>query len=382
MSSHKASVLYVTHASNLTGASRSLLDLLGGLDRARVSPTVLLRCHGPLESKLDELSIPYRIVPYSLATIDRYEPKMAAVKRPVAMFLRQFAVNDFIKNACFDLVHNNSLLVDAGMFAAQQYGIPYLAHVRELVYEDHGGVFVNETRTKRLLQGASEIVYISRFVSDKFASWAPNTPSRVVYNAVNPSSYYREHKALMQGDAVRLLFAGTFAPGKGSLEAIQATELLRNNGTKAHLTIVGGIRIAEYYEECISYINEHALRDCVEILDFTDDLSSLRANNDISLVCSRSEAMGRVTIEGMLSGCLVIGAAAGATTELVEHLKTGLLYQSGNPESLAEAIEWAIAHQNSAQRIASAGQDWAYSTFDVDTYARDMMGVYDEILNR
>ena len=56
-------VCYVTHKPNLTGANRSLLDLLDGLDRDRYEPVVLVNRRGPLLAELKKRDIPYK---YSL----------------------------------------------------------------------------------------------------------------------------------------------------------------------------------------------------------------------------------------------------------------------------------------------------------------------------
>lgn len=43
----------------------------------------------------------------------------------------------------------------------------------------------------------------------------------------------------------------------------------------------------------------------------------MRKKIDVELVCSRSEAFGRVTIESMMSSNPVIGANTGGTKELI-----------------------------------------------------------------
>lgn len=50
---------------------------------------------------------------------------------------------------------------------------------------------------------------------------------------------------------------------------------------------------------------------------------------DILCMCSDREAFGLSTVEGMLSGCLIIGTNTGGTTEILEDGTTGLLYAQG-----------------------------------------------------
>lgn len=76
---------------------------------------------------------------------------------------------------------------------------------------------------------------------------------------------------------------------------------------------------------------------------------------DINLVCSRSEGLGRITIESMLAGCLTISAAAGATCEIIKDKDNGLLYQCGNFKVLANKIEWAINHKGILKRLQNKG---------------------------
>ena len=51
---------------------------------------------------------------------------------------------------------------------------------------------------------------------------------------------------------------------------------------------------------------------------------------DIALVASCSEAFGRVTVEAMLAGMLVIGADVAGTSELICDGVNGILYEDDN----------------------------------------------------
>ena len=58
----------------------------------------------------------------------------------------------------------------------------------------------------------------------------------------------------------------------------------------------------------------------------------------IAVVASKSEAFGRVTIEAMLGGLVVVATDAGANSELIDNGKTGYLYPSGDYHKLYECI--------------------------------------------
>lgn len=77
----------------------------------------------------------------------------------------------------------------------------------------------------------------------------------------------------------------------------------------------------------------------------------LRQNMDIELMCAERETFGWVTVEGMRSGLLVIGANTGATPEIITNMKTGLLYTHGDARDLADKIEWVLKNPSSADEI-------------------------------
>lgn len=101
---------------------------------------------------------------------------------------------------------------------------------------------------------------------------------------------------------------------------------------------------------------------------------------DIVLMCSTSEAFGRVTVEGMLSGALVIGAKSAATLELIQHGTTGLLYNSGSIEGLAAQILYAVEHPETAARIADSGQQFALQNLTAEKNAERINSLYEELV--
>lgn len=372
-------VLYVTHNSNLTGASRSLLDLLAALDRDKVEPVAVLRKKGPLEDKLVELRVPYIVVPYAFS-VTGAETKVPAWAFPFFDRMASNKIASYARKNDFDLIHCNSLLVDVGMRAARACELPYVVHVRDLVTEDHSMVFRNEVQTRDLIAHASVNLFISRFVESKFSSWIGCAPYEVLHDAVAIGGFKGRPNPPFTGDRpLRLIMPSRFQEMKGQLEAIKAVEIACGRGVPCELKLLGTIGEPLYYEECCSYVKTHKL-DYVRIEHFTDDMAAEYAQSDITLVCSKAEAMGRVTIEGMQTGCLVIGADAGATSELICDRHTGLLYQSGNVESLAEAIIWASKNPEKAAKISSFASNRASVEFDRDAYAASITGLYERLL--
>ena len=109
-------------------------------------------------------------------------------------------------------------------------------------------------------------------------------------------------------------------------------------------------------------------------------LKRIRRNTDITIVASRSEGLGRTTIEGMLAGTLVIGANAGATPEIIMDGYNGYLYNVNDPKNLSDIISNAIDNKDIAIKIAERGQKDAMQRFNRTRYGIELLEIYKELV--
>jgi glycosyltransferase involved in cell wall biosynthesis len=376
---HAMRVLYVKNSSGLGGASRSLLDLLEVIDRERVEPIVLLPKHGPIEDKLAELDVK-SIVISSTTSVTNGGGRVKTVVKELVNKFAGIRVAYLIRKLDIDIVHNNSMCTDIGLRAANLAKIPCIVHVRELCAE-YRGAFNNEKLIRRLLPKASQVIFISEFVANKFQPWAGNAPTYILPDAIRLSAPCScSTLSSTEKKAFTLLAPGRIEYGKGQIDAIKATELLGNAGVNVELILLGALYRSGYYDDCEDYIKDNHLSS-VQMLPFSNDIADDYAKADAVLMCAIDEGLGRVTVEGMLAGKLVIAAESGATPELISDGQTGLLYKPGDPNELASKIEWAINNPNEAARIAETGHSYAKSTFDLQVYANNILDIYEGCLS-
>src|SRR5699024_10686887 len=120
------------------------------------------------------------------------------------------------------------------------------------------------------------------------------------------------------------------------------------------------------------------LENYISFEGYRDDRQNVWSETDIALVTSSAEAFGRVTVEAMMAGALVIGADTMGTKEILNN-RYGLLYKQGNPKSLAESIIFSFQNINKIKRIADNGRNYAYNNFNSKTNADNIYKVYDKI---
>ncbi len=146
------------------------------------------------------------------------------------------------------------------------------------------------------------------------------------------------------------------------------------------LMLVGGSD-GQHPQYCRALARDLGIADRVEFTGFLADPYPVYLAADASLMCSKAEAMGRVTVEAM-SACLpVIGHDTGGTPELIEHEHTGLLYRGG-PEELAACMERFITDPAWARTLGDNGWRVARERYTVEAYAAQVYQVLQSVVQR
>ena len=90
-------------------------------------------------------------------------------------------------------------------------------------------------------------------------------------------------------------------------------------------------------------------------------------------------------IEGMLQGCLIIGADTpnSATRELIIPEKTGILYPSGDMDALSTSMLRCLDcnSQQELCNIAQQGQKNALQEYTTAVNAQNIVSIYNKLLN-
>lgn len=244
-----------------------------------------------------------------------------------------------IKKNNIELVYTNTRTVLLGVYINKLYKIPHIWHIREYGMEDRGIKFLisDHTYSKYFRRYTNYIVLISKSINKFYEQRFALPCHKVVYDDVS-SRYICTIKKEME-KPVKVLIAGTICEGKGQLEVVKAILRVNEVEERVNLYIAGRCIERRYLEEIEALKKEHDRFEAIKILGLVENMNELRSQMDISIVASRSEAFGRVTIEGMLSGLIVVGADCGGTSELIENGRNGFLYKKGDITDLQNILD-------------------------------------------
>ncbi|MGV0853911.1 glycosyltransferase family 4 protein, partial [Mycolicibacterium phlei] len=171
--------------------------------------------------------------------------------------------------------------------------------------------------------------------------------TRVLYPVVdNPTGTPPQRQP---GQRLRAILAGYFSAAKGQHLAIEAIAIARQAGVDIELTLIGAGR----HEPLRNLAHRLGVDDLVTIHQPTPDLRPHWAASHVGLMCSHSEAFGRVTVEAMRAGLPVCGTNSGGTPEIIKPGVAGLLSPPGDPQALAANLMTLEADENLRRSLAT-----------------------------
>ncbi|MCU5174421.1 glycosyltransferase family 4 protein [Bacillus paranthracis] len=363
-------ILYVAHENTKGGATHSLINILDHLPK-HIKPYVLIpktlrfRSYftkeyrslfnaGTLEEELEKRKIPYFEAFYFL---DNINVKQNLIRESFFSIIRSRELNRIkkqIQKEDIKIIHSNSSVIKFGADLAHLCNLKHLWHVRESVgdifdiSEEHLRVYKNN-----IVNGSEEIIFVSQKMKSDFIE------------DINSSKYEKKIKQIYNGVPLRnsnmniktdreifnIYSFGTVYEIKGQEDLVYLAKRMKEDGiTRFSIKIVGAKKAA-YYEYLLSLIKKYRLEDVIEFIDYTNNLELLRKDASVEIVSSRSEAFGRVAVEAMNFGNLVIATPVGGLKEIITDKQTGLQYNPGDINKLYENILLIINKEIDIEKI-------------------------------
>ena len=374
-------ILFMASDNNCTsGAFLCMAELNQELNRKGITSLVVLPEYGNGESVLEEKNIEYTYVVSEDWTIPIEYPDIIKKKRQLQRNVEAVKrLENLISEHQIKIIHNNTIYTYIGAVAAKNKNIPVVWHIRENIF-DQGNQFLDSQQSINLINESDQIVAISGFMAGCVDGLDKNRLN-IVYDGVDANKFYLERPVFKNILQVTILMVGAVTEYKGQMDLIKAINSLKKRNLGTFKIWFAGKGDSDYVKKLEKIVDQYELQNQISFLGRQDNVAKLYHQADIAVVCSKAEPFGRVTIEAQLAGCLVIGADTGATPELIEHCKTGLLYRQGDINDLADKIKYAMDNPLISQKLALNGQKNAYMTYTKERNAEEIIKIYDKILN-
>jgi glycosyltransferase involved in cell wall biosynthesis len=365
-------VAYVIGELGKGGAEYQLYELVRGLDRARVEPTVLvLATGGYWAERIRELGVVVEeIAGRGSADLGRLRRLRAALRRlaPDVLHTVLWSGN------CY------------GRMAALGLGIPVvIAAERNVIARPAWQVAI-----ERVLDRSTDAYLVnSGAVADGLVTRErlPGAKIRVVHNGIDltrlpPFSLDRVAARRAAGfDPQRRLVAqvGRLTAQKDYPTFLAAAARVARQVADVDFLVVGE---GELRGELEAEVGRRDLGGRVRFLGLRHDVPALLGAVDVLALTSRWEGLPNAVIEAMATGAVAVATDVGGARELLVSGETGFIVPSGDASAVADAVLAILRAPEAALRIATAARRRIETEFTVDAMVRRTMELYERCLAR
>lgn len=248
------------------------------------------------------------------------------------------------KNRCFK---NSYALSFMGMVEA------YLHH-RLRLYEKNVDLFISPSRFLRTK-------FIEFGWPPKCIEWVPNFVQPQAPEQVDPSYH-------------GFIYFGVVSQVKGAPWLLQSLEKIAK---PVQLKIVGQ---GNALDECVRLAKQS--RHQIEFLPFQNPLGLYRSIQSALFTVMPSlwyENNPMTILESYALGRPVVAPNQGGIPELIEHGKTGLLFEAGNPQSLTRQIATLLEDPNRALEMGRSSKAKFEQEFTAELYYQRILEIYQRL---
>lgn len=306
----------------------------------------------------------------------------------VALLEKAVALINELKRV--NVIHAHDWLVaHAAASLKHAYRIPLVATIHATEYGRHQGhlpgpmnKLIHQIEWWLTFESSRTICcsqYMMEQITDIFE--LPHDKVEVIPNGIDHESFKRDvsvdlyrKKYVPAGDKL-VFFVGRLVYEKGVQTVIEAMPLILKRIPNVTFVVAGS---GPHLNELKSLAGDFGLSDKVRFTGHmdTDGLCAFYKSADLTVVPSLYEPFGMVVLESMAMGTPTIVADTGGLSEIVVHEETGLKFEPGNPDSLADAMLRVLEDAGLSRRITEDAKAYMGETYNWDRIARQTLDVY------
>jgi glycosyltransferase involved in cell wall biosynthesis len=385
------------------GSLTGMLELIGGLDRSRYTPVVVLYEEKPVTRQLRAQGIPVRI--FSKRRLPKEHtfqekggyhlvkgypgvtPILQSVRAALTFLFETLPaalrLASVFRQEAPDIVHVCNGFrgnLDA-VVAARLCAIPCVVHCKG--FDKHSYI------ERFFAPGVAAAVCMTVAIEDHCRDQQIRAPEyHVIYDGLDLERFrptrgrddVREELGISRGAPV-IGIVGNIQEWKGQHVLLEAMVAVVRAYPQAVALVVGGAHRSgrAYADSLRRFVAEHGLTNNVVFTGARQDVPDVMNAMDVIVHSSvRGEPFGRVIIEGMSVGRPVIATRAGGVPEFVHDGVDGLLVQPGDAAELSRVLIGLLEDADLRRRL-SDGAERAVQNFSLEHHVEQMTALYDRI---
>ncbi len=176
-------------------------------------------------------------------------------------------------------------------------------------------------------------------------------------------------------------FVGRVSTAKGADTLIKAFEKIAKKIAGHDLVLVGD-STKEYIESLEVLADKLQIGQRVHILGPKDNVWAYYRAFDCKILASRGksgipfEGVPQALLEAMYCSCPVVGSKSGGIPDIIKHDKTGLLFNSEEPQNLADMIFQLLNEEKDTQKRVENAFEMVKKHHTIDAMGRNILRIY------
>jgi glycosyltransferase involved in cell wall biosynthesis len=178
----------------------------------------------------------------------------------------------------------------------------------------------------------------------------------------------------------RVIFVGRLHRQKGLETLLRAIRIVLGDRDEAEirLTLVGDGPEREALEQLSRSLG---IDEIVDFIGIVDDVAPYLRDADVFVLPSHAEGLSNALLEAMAIGLPVIVSNVPGNTDVVEHGRTGLVFEVGNASKLAASLASVLYDANLRDRLGRAARGSVEESYSLQAVAGRYIELYDELLD-
>lgn len=370
MTDKKPTILHAIDTTGPGGAETVFLDIAQQLHLPDYDNFAIIKGSGWVEDQLKLRGIRYHIIkPHGFLSIAYYVQLYQLIRRENVALIHAHLLGSTLTYSILTLIARLPLIATL--------------HGRVDINPRERFVYIKQTIMR---MGVDKLIAVSRDLATYIEARKlfRSNAIDVIYNGVDQHRYAASAPATLKAqlqlpdDAILIGSLGNIRPAKNYETLISAVGLLKK--PQLHF-IIAGHKKKDLMEKLEAQMQAEGVTAQMHFIGFYDNTPDFLAQLDMFVLSSSSEGFSIATIEAMAAGLPVIATRCGGPEEILQHLSTGYLVHTENPEALAAAINHLLNSPALAAQLASAGQEHMRNTFSLAAMLRAYQAHYQRLLS-
>ena len=183
-------------------------------------------------------------------------------------------------------------------------------------------------------------------------------------------------------EATRFIgFVGRVSEDKGVASILKAFQPLSHQFPDTHVVIVGD-GTDQYIEFLKDLAKNLKLDNRIHFTGFQKNTWPFYRALDCKILPSKDvngipfEGIPQSLLEAMAAECPVVGSKSGGITDIIDHKKTGLLFDPENIQELTDRISETLHREESAGQRLERARDHVLKNHTIDAMGRNIIRIY------